>query len=127
MDGNDCNDWIVASLAAEIGLVVEDGSVLNIDLDIPEGKLLYYGADGYDEDEVLPALANYLETMIGLVGGFAQIDLGDLLAGGGGGEQTEGLPLGDLELQIIDSQSLWDDNPELEGLYAISLNLWPSE
>lgn len=127
-DGNDCDDWIVASLAAEIGLVVEDGSVLNIDLEIPEGKLLYYGADDYDEEEVLPALANYLETMIGLVGGFAQIDLGDLLAGGaGGGEETEALPLGDLELQIIDSHSLWEDNPEIEGLYAISLNLWPSE
>ena len=126
MDGNDCDDWIVASLAAEIGLVVEDGSVLNIDLKIPEGKLLYYGADGYDEEEVLPALANYLETMIGLVGGFAQIDLGDLL-GGGGGMGTEQLPLGDLQLQIIDSHSLWNENPEIEGLYAISLNLWPSE
>jgi len=126
MDGNDCDDWIVASLAAEIGLVVEDGSVLNIDLKIPEGKLLYYGADGYDEEEVLPALANYLETMIGLVGGFAQIDLGDIL-GGGGGMGTEELPLGDLQLQIIDSHSLWNENPEIEGLYAISLNLWPSE
>ena len=62
------------------------------------------------------------------MGGFAQIDLGDLLAGGaGGGEETEALPLGDLQLQIIDSHSLWEDNPEIEGLYAISLNLWPSE
>ena len=63
--------------------------------------------------------------MIGLIGGFAQIDLGDLLTGGGA--QTEGLELGDLNLQIVNSQSLWDNNPELEGLYAISLNLWSLE
>jgi hypothetical protein len=112
-------------LAAEIGIVVEDGSVLTIDLKLPEGKLLYYGADDYDEEEVLPMLSNYLETMIGLVGGFAQIDLGDLL-GAGGGTGTE-MPLGDVQLSIIDSQSLWENNPEQEGLYAISLNLWATE
>ena len=124
MDGNDCNDWIVASLAAEIGIVVEDGSVLNIDLKLPEGKLLYYGADDYEEEEVLPMLSNYLETMIGLVGGFAQIDLGDLLGAGGQGSE---MPLGDVQLSIIDSQSLWENNPDQEGLYAISLNLWATE
>ena len=52
----------------------------------------------------------------------------DLFSGGAaGGEAIESLPLGDLELQIIDSQSLWNDNPDLEGLYAISINLWLSE
>jgi hypothetical protein len=98
---------------------------LNIDLQLPEGKLLYYGADDYEEDEVLPMLSNYLETMIGLIGGFAQIDLGDLL--GGGGEGGAEMPLGDVQLSIIDSQSLWENNPDQEGLYAISLNLWPTE
>lgn len=122
-DGTNCEDWLVASLATEIGLVVEDGSVLSIDLSIPEGALLYYGAEHYEEAEVVAGLGTYLETMIGLVGGMAQIDLADLLAGGGG----TGLPLGDMQITIVDSHSLWQSNPELEGLYAVSLNLWATE
>ena len=114
---------MIASLATEVGLEVSEGSVLGIDIEMPEGALLYYGADpdDYDEQEVIAAFASYLETMLGLVGGFAEIDLGEMLAGS---EETEGMGLGNVSLSIVDSRSLWNDNPEVEGLYALSINLW---
>ena len=123
-DGSDCEDWLVASLATEVGLRIEEGSKLTFDFDIPEGKILYYGADSYDEEEVLAAFANYLQTMIGLLGGVAEIDLADILAGGGTGNDAVGL--GEVNIQIIDSQPLWGSDLTQEGLYAISINIWPN-
>ncbi|MEC7986634.1 MAG: hypothetical protein VX278_15815 [Myxococcota bacterium] len=122
-DGSDCEDWLVASLATEIALEVSDGSVLGIDIEMPEGSLLYYGADAdeYEEEEVIAAFSSYLETMLGLVGGFAEIDLGEMLAGS---EEGEGMGLGNVSLNVVDSRSLWYDNPDIEGLYALSINLW---
>ena len=120
-DGSDCEDWLVASMATEVGLKVKEGSKLGIDLEIPEGAILYYGADDYDEAEVVASLGGYLEGMIGLVGGFAEIDLAELLGGG----DALGLPLGDLSLEIVDSQKLLDENSVWpEGLFTLSINLW---
>ena len=123
-DGNDCEDWLVASLATEVGLRVEEGSKLTFDFTMPEGKILYYGADDYDEQEVLYAFSNYLQTMIGLLGGVAEIDLADILAGGGTG--NDALGLGEVNIEIVDSQPLWGENLSQRGLYAISLNIWPN-
>ena len=51
-------------------------------------------------------------------------DLGELFSGGS--ENSE-IGLGELQMEIVDSQSLWENNSDFEGLYAISLNLWPTE
>ena len=96
-DGDDCEDWLVASMATEVGLKVKEGSKLGIDLSIPEGAILYYGADDYTEAEVVEGLAGYLEGIIGLVGGLAEIDLAELL--GGGATDERGLPLGDITIR----------------------------
>lgn len=125
-DDNDCEDWLVASMATEVGLRVKEGSKLGIDLSIPEGAILYYGADEYQEAEVVTGLAGYLEGIIGLVGGFAEIDLAELL--GGGATDELGLPLGDITLEITDSRPLVaEDGSWPEGLYALSMNLWGVE
>ena len=90
--------WLSASLAAEVGLVVNDGSKLGIDLEIAEGAVLYYGADDVGEAELLPALSGLVQTMMGF-GGVAEFDLAELL--GAGSQASAGIPLADLSIQIL--------------------------
>lgn len=118
--GDDCEDWLRASLAAEVQLGVTNGSALEIDLVVPEGAILYYGADDWDEDEVVAALGDYVGTLIGLLGGFVELDLGELLG------STELIPgLSPVSLSINDSQPLLnEDGSWTEGLYRVSVTLW---
>ena len=124
-DGDDCDDWLVASLAAEIALNIKDGSKIGIDFDIAEGALLYYGADDYEEQEVVSAFGMYLEGLLGLVGGFAEFDLAEILGGGGTG--LEGLPLDALSINIKDSSQISVDGALMPGLFALSIDLWNPE
>lgn len=116
----DCEDWLVASLATEVEMGVKDGSALDIDLVVPEGAVLYYGADDYDEDEVVAALGDYVGSLIGLLGGFVELDLGELL---GGVELIPGLS--PVSLSIVDSQPLLNEDGSWdEGLYRVTIDLW---
>jgi len=127
--GSVCDPWIEVSMATEIDLVVEDGSKLGFDLNMPEGALLYYGAEGVDEDEVVEAFGNSLAgTLSPLLGSFA-IDLADLL---GDSEPDPEDPLsgimGNLDIQIQDSQR-FDEGPGADdpSLYAVSIGLFPAD
>ena len=115
-----CEDWLVASLAAEINVEVSEGAKLGIDIATPEGAILYYGAEGWDEDEVVAGLGDYIGGLVGLLGGVAEIDLGDLLGG------TELIPgLAPVSISVVDSQPLYnEDGTWTEGLYSVTLTLW---
>ena len=114
MDGSSCDDWLVARVALEVGLEV-DGTALGIDLAVPEGVIVEYGAEGEDEEEVIAALGTWLESVMGLLGGMMDLDLADLMGGGELGM------LGDISPEVVDSRPL-EGGPE--GLYAVSLSLW---
>ena len=121
LDGPHCLPWIEASLAVELGLGVEAGTKLAFDLTVDDGILWAYGADAgtYDEAEVVAGLSSYLETMLGLLGGAFQLDLGDLLGGAGGG------PAGGLDLQIVGSTAMVDDDDApMAGAFAVTVNAW---
>jgi hypothetical protein len=129
LDGSSCEDWLSASLALEIGVMVEDGTKLSMDIAVPDGAVLYYGADaGWEESEVIDGLSSYLQTILALVGGALEFDLADILGGlgdmGEGGDVLTPL-LGDLAPEITGSDALLDDSgTPIEGLYAVSLTLW---
>lgn len=122
-NGGNCDTWLKASLAVELGLLLEDGTKLGLDLAVPEGKILEYGATGYEEAEVIDGLGTYLGTAIGLVaGGLLDFDLADLLGGLGG---DGGLSLGELEPEVVGSAPLLnEDGSWTEGLYAVSIKVW---
>ncbi|MFT4978318.1 MAG: hypothetical protein ACI8S6_004226 [Myxococcota bacterium] len=118
--GSSCEDWLVASLATEVQLNIEDGSALGIDLVVAEGAILYYGADDWNEDEVVAGLGDYVGTLIGFLGGAFSLDLADLLGG------TELIPgLSPLSIEVTDSEPLLnEDGTWTEGLYRVSVDLW---
>lgn len=125
-----CEDWIEASLEMTINLGLEGGTALDLGVEVPDGALLYYGADAdsFTEDEVIAGLGEYMVTMIGLAGGFLDFDLDSLLGGLGGDGSSED-PLsaitGQLDVEITDSRKLYnDDGTWTEGLYVLSLNLF---
>jgi hypothetical protein len=121
IDGS-CEEWLEASLAVEAGLAVEDGTALDFDVQVPEGIVLEYETtDDWDEAEVLDGVAGLIEALIGLAGGFVDLDLADLLGGLGEGL----LPEGSMELAVVDSQPMLDETSEpIEGLYAIAIRLF---
>ena len=100
---------------------------MSIDVKIEDGSLLYYGSDDYQdgdisEEEVIEGLGNYMSTMLGLLGGVTEIDLGELLSGGVG---ETGTGFGDLSIYIHDSSQMYDmQGDKLSGLYALSIDLW---
>jgi hypothetical protein len=118
--GSWCEDWLVASLATEVSLSVEDGASLGLDIAVPEGAVLYYGASEYDEAEVVAAVGGYIGTMVSLLGGFADLDLSSML---GGFTPIDGMS--PLSISITDSEPLLEESGEwTEGLYQISMDLW---
>jgi hypothetical protein len=123
-NGGSCDTWLKASLAVELGLTLEDGQQIGIDLVVPEGKVLEYGATGVENDEVIAGLGTYLDTALGLLAGsLLDINIGDLLGGLGGG--AGGLPLGELDPKVVGSAPLLnEDGTWTEGLYAVSVKLW---
>jgi hypothetical protein len=123
--GSGCDDWLVTSLAAEVGIEISDGSKIGIDLNVGEGAVLYYGAKDYDEDAVVSGFGSYLSTMMNLLGGVAEFDLADILGGGG---DPLGLGLQDFSIEIIHSQKIYDFYDEWpEGLFSLSINLWSNQ
>ncbi len=126
MHGSSTSSWLEASLAVELALVVsDDGTVIGMDLEVVEGAVLDYRAEpGWDEAEVVEGLGGFLESMLSLLGGMIEIDIAELL---GGSADPLGFGIG-LEPRIVDSVILEDDQGEwIEGLYAVSLDLFPAE
>ncbi|MBW1881212.1 MAG: hypothetical protein JRJ84_22895 [Deltaproteobacteria bacterium] len=127
MDSGSCESWLVASMALELGLDVRSGQLLQMDLDIPEGAVLEYGADpGWEETEVVDGLAGFMGTAMDLLGSQFSFDLGDLLGGLGdlSSDPTLGV-FGEMDIRILDSQPLLDETGNHpEGLYDISLGLF---
>lgn len=80
-----CEDWLVSSLEMELGVRVREGTKIGFNINAPGGKLISYGADGVDDDAVVQALGASLSTLLGALGGALELDLADLLGGGGGG------------------------------------------
>ena len=117
--GGVCETWLKASLAMELGLGL-DGTALDLGIDVAEGAVLEYGAEDVDEQAVVAGLGQYISGTLGLLaGGLIDLDLGAMLG------SLDGGLLGDLDPQVVGSAELIDaENPELEGLYAISLLLW---
>ena len=130
-EGSTCTTWLKASMATEIDLAVTDGSKLGLNLSMPEGALLEYGADDVDPDEVVAALGTGLAgTLSPLLGSFA-IDLGDLL-GAAGGEADPEDPLStitsNLAIEIQDSRR-FTEGPAAddESMFAVSIGLFDVE
>ena len=120
--GAGCTDWLVMSLAAEVGIEITEGTKMGINFDIGEGAVLSYGAEEYVEAEVVSGFGSYLSTLVGLLGGFTEFDLAELLGGGG---DPLGLGLDGLSISILDSQKIYDFYDEWpEGLFSLSINLW---
>jgi hypothetical protein len=128
MDGSHCETWLLASLALEVGLEVTDGTQLGLDLEIGDGAVLSYGStDDWTEAEVIDGLGSYLEVMIGLLGSSFELDLADLL-GGFGDSGGLGDVMGDLAIALVDSTAMTDENDlVVEGLYAVSIDLWEQD
>ncbi len=122
MHGSSCDSWLEASLAVELGLSVQDGTLIGMDLEVVEGAVLDYRAEpGWDEAEVVDGLGGFIEGIMSLLGGSFEIDLADLM---GGASDPLGMGIA-LEPRIVDSVILEDEQGEwVEGLYAVSLDVF---
>jgi hypothetical protein len=121
MQGSSCEPWLSASLAVEVGITAQDdGRVLGMDLHVAEGAVLSYGAEEWEEQEVVDGLGTFLESIMSLLGGTFEIDLTELLGG-----STEIVPGVALSPRLVDSARLEEaDGTWTEGLYAVSLDVF---
>lgn len=123
-----CDDWLSASVAMELLFNVTDGTKLSFDLAVPEGKVLYYGAEYDDSDAIISQLGGTLTALLGILGGLIEIDLADILGtdallGGAGG--ALGLDTTTIDLQIRGSQPMLDANQQpIDGLWEIGVQLF---
>jgi hypothetical protein len=122
--GGVCVPWLQASVAAKVGLEVEEGTKIGPDVEFVEGALLYYGATtAWKEEEVVDGLLTFLGGAAVLFGGMVEIDLAEMLVGtmdnGAFGEITPRIVSSE---PLVDAQSGW-----VEGAYAIGIQLWPDE
>ena len=118
--GSGCEDWLIMSLAGEVGIKIENGAELGIGLEVGEGAVLFYGADDYEEDAVIEGFSRSLGSLINLLGGSFGLDLNEILGGAG----TD-MGLDSLSIAVLDSQKIYDFYDEWpEGLYSVSINLW---
>lgn len=118
----DCTDWLVASLAIELYLDVTEGTKIGIALEVPEGKVLTYGAVGADEDEVVAKLGGVISSLLDLLGGALNIDLGELLGGLGG---STGLPTDSLSISIGERiPATRPDGTPIDGGVFLGLDLF---
>ncbi len=121
-----CTDWLVASLALEVGVEVSEGTAVNLAIAAPEGKLLAYGASVEDEDAVVAQLGTTLSGLLGLLGGVTSFDLADIL-GTGDLLAGLGLPEGTVDLAIRSAQPMTDTSgAPVDGLWEIGVQLFGS-
>ncbi|MFM2163494.1 MAG: Glucodextranase, domain [Pseudomonadota bacterium] len=119
-----CTDWLVASLALEVGVEVTEGTSVNLAIAAPEGKLLAYGANVDDEEAVVAQLGTTLSGLLGLLGGVTSFDLADLL-GAGDLLAGLGLPDGTVDLAIRSAQPMTDAaGLPVDGLWEVGLQLF---
>jgi hypothetical protein len=124
MNAGACTPWLETSLALEVLLDVHDGTVIGLDVEVPEGVVLSYGAEGADEDAVVAQLGGLIQNLLGLLGGFTQLDLKDLLGGLGDQAGLGGL-LGDLAIRD-QKPMLGHDGQPIDGMVEIGVQLFPS-
>lgn len=77
LNGDTCTPWLSAQLFATADMNFADGSIA-LDLGVADGFVLYYGATGVDEDEVVSSLGGIVTSFASLLGGSLAFDLGDL-------------------------------------------------
>jgi len=120
--GSGCESWLVANLAMEIA-IVPDGTEVGAEIAVGEGAITYYGAprDTWTETEVLAGVTDLVGTLGDVAGGRLSFDLAELFADAGEQEGLAGA-IGPLEPRILDSEPM-----AIEGMYAISVALWPPE
>ena len=130
-DGDDCEEWLSASLAMNVNINVTNGTAIGIGFAVPEGAVLSYGADpdSWTEEEVVEGLGGFLVNSIGLLAGNLSFDLADILGGdllgGIGIPGLEGLAF---EPQLISSTPLLDEAGEpVEGQFSLGIQLFANE
>jgi hypothetical protein len=123
-----CSDWLVASMALEVGLVVTEGTVLAFDLAAPEGAVVSYGATGWEEEAVITGLSGSITSLLGLFGGLIQIDLAEILdleALLGGLSEGLGAELPPLDLRIGEARpAVGVDGQPIDGLWQVGVQLF---
>jgi hypothetical protein len=127
MQGGACQDWLQASLAMEVGIDVRDGTAVGISMAVPEGAVLFYGADEdeWTEAEVVDGLGRFIVGSLDLLAGNLSFDLADLLGGLGGGLGIPGLDGMALAPRLVSSTPLLDaDGAHPEGLYSLGMSLF---
>lgn len=130
-----CTDWLVASMALELGVDIKEGTKIGFGLAAPDGKIIYYGAPNADEAVVIEGLGSFLLGIIDTLGGVVSIDLADMLGGGlpdltdpnadpaAGGLELGGL--GEISLSFTSSTQMVDEDGEpIEGLFDLGMRLF---
>ncbi|MFK7930114.1 MAG: hypothetical protein AB8H79_18125 [Myxococcota bacterium] len=127
-EGSGCKTWLKTNLAMEIG-IVPDGTEIGVAIEVGEAAVLQYESipAAWNEDEVVAGMKELITKLAGVAAGQLSFDLAELLGGDGTGEDGGALgALGPLEPQILDSEPISDlEGAQIEGMYAISVNLWP--
>ena len=119
-----CNEWLVASVALEVGFGLQADGNLDLDLNIGDGAVISYATPSeYDEDGVIDGLGALLDLAVGFLGGDALggFNLGELFGGGTGEDGL--LPIG--ELEILDVRAVNDENGlPVPGLMTMSVRIF---
>lgn len=127
-DGDDCEQWLTASLAMNVNINVTNGTAIGIGFDVPEGAVLFYGADEdeWEEDAVVAGLGSFIVSSTSLLAGNLQFDLADILGGDIlGGVGIPGLENVALEPALISSTPMFDENGEQpEGQFSLGIQLF---
>jgi hypothetical protein len=120
-----CWPWLEASVAAEIGLRVTDGTKVGLDVGFVDGAVLAYASEGeWREEDVVAGLNGFLGGLLGVLGASFEMDLADLFGGVASEDPLFGA-LGDVQPSIVASQPMTNpEGPSVDGLYAVYLKLW---
>lgn len=122
-----CDDWLVTSLALEVGFRVTEGTKLSFSLAAPEGKVLYYGAEEYDEGALIGQLGGTLTSLLGLLGGITELDLAQIL-GADAILSGFGLDGTTLALELRGARPMLDpaSGAPIDGLWELGVQLFGS-
>lgn len=127
-NGAGCEPWLTTSLALEVGLMIKEGTKINVDISIPDGAVIEYASTGtWSEAEVVSSLGSLVETMMSLLGGSLSFDLAELLGDLGSDDSLLSL-VGDIKPQIIwNEEAVMNKGDVPVGTYMLSLSLWDVE